>query len=132
MAEEVADCGRGDMGVLLGCRDDYSLDFRSELAVGVGDGAFRLKVYHVADSPDDVVDTEFAALVYGQAVILDDADSFKTCCGLSDDGYPFFIGEEAAFADVHADSYDDFVEHCQCAFQNIQMARCEGVEGSGE
>ena len=60
------------MRKLLRRRDYDGLDVRSQAAVCIGNGTLRLKVYHVAYAPHDVVDVPLPASVYGEAVVLDD------------------------------------------------------------
>ena len=127
--EDVADGCRGYVCELLCCRDDNGLHIRSQTAVRIGDGALRLEIYHVADSPDDVTDAKFTALVDGQVVVLDDADALQPDSRLSDDLDPLLVREEASLVYIDSHSHDHFVEHGQGSFQDIEMSCSERVKG---
>ena len=79
MLEQVAYRSRRNMRKLLSRRNDDRLDIRRQLAVGIGDGTLRLEIDHVPDSTHDMADAQFAACVYGQIVIINDAYTLKPC-----------------------------------------------------
>lgn len=118
------------MRKLLSCRDYDGLDIRCKPAVRISDGAFRLEVYHITDSTHDVVYSKFMASVDCQIVIFYDADALQALDSLTYDGNALVHVEEAALVLVDADSDDDFVEHCQCPFKNIEMSRRKRIKRS--
>lgn len=120
------------MRKLLSCRDYDGLDIWCKPAVRISDGALCLEVYHIADSTHDVAYSKFMASVDCQIVIFYDADAIQALDSLTYDGNALVHVEEAALVLVDADSDDDFVEHCQCPFKNIEMSRRKRIEGSGE
>lgn len=120
------------MRKLLSRRDYDGLDIGCKSAVRISDGALRLEVYHIADSAHDVAYSKFMASVDCQIVIFYDADALQALDSLTYDGNALVHVEEAALVLVYADSDDDFVEHCQCPFKNIEMSRRKRIEGSGE
>ena len=120
------------MRKLLSCRDYDGLDIWRKAAVRISDGALRLEVYHIADSAHDVAYSKFMASVDCQIVIIYDADAFQALDSLTYDVNALVHVEESALVLVDADSDDDFVEHCQCPFKNIEMSRRKRIEGSRE
>lgn len=120
------------MRKLLSCRDYDGLDIWRKAAVRISDGALCLEVYHIADSAHDVAYSKLMASVDCQIVIFYDADALQALDSLTYDGNALVHVEEAALVLVDADSDDDFVEHCQCPFKNIEMSRGKRIEGSRE
>ena len=130
--EDVPHRTGGDMGELLGRRNDDGLDVRGQAAVRVGDGALGLEVDHVPDTADDVVDAQFVAGVDGEVAILDDRDAGKPLRSLPDDVEPLLHVEEAALVLVDTHGDDHFVEHREGTLENVQMTGRERVERAGE
>ena len=128
MLEDIPDSSRRNMGIFLCSRDNDSLDIRSELSVRIRYRPLCLEVDHVADSPDDVPDAEFTALIDGQIVILDDADTFKAACSLTYDIHPLLIGEETPLVYIDTDSHDHLIEHGKGPLQNVEMSGCKRIE----
>ena len=120
------------MRELLGRRDDDGLDVRGQAAVRVGDGALGLEVDHVPHAADDVVDAQLVAGVDREVLILDDRHAGQPFGGLPDDAQALVHVEEAALVLVDAHGDDDFVEHRERAFEDIQMAGRERVERTGK
>ena len=118
------------MRKLLSCRDYDGLDIWRKAAVRISDRAFRLEVYHITDSTHDVVYSKFMASVDCQIVIFYDADALQALDSLTYDGNALVHVEEAALVLVDADSDDDFIEHCQCPFKNLEMSRRKRIKRS--
>lgn len=74
--------------------------------------------------------SKFMASVNCQIVIFYDADALQAFDSLTYDGNALVHVEEAALVLVYADSDDDFVEHCQCPFKNIEMSRRKRIKRS--
>ena len=130
MLKQVTHSSRRNMRKLLGSRNDDGLDIRSQFTVGIRNRPLCLEIDHVPDATHNVPDAQFAALVDGQVVILDDTHALKTGSGLTDDLHPLFIGEESPFVYIDTDSHDHFVKHRKSPLQDIEMAGCKRIERS--
>ena len=128
MLQQVAYRCRRYMGELLGSRNYYSLDVRSKLAVCICNRAFGLEIDHVSDTSDDMMDAQLAALVDRKVVILDDADTFKTCRCLTDDLYSLLIREKSSLIYIDSHCYDYLIKHSQGPLQDVEMACGEWVK----
>ena len=73
-------------------------------------------------------DTQFAADIDSQLVLLDDPSAVPPGSRLTDDVHALVHVEEAALVLIDTDTDDDFVKHRECTFQNIQMTCSEGIE----
>ena len=116
------------MGEFLGSRNYDSVYFRRKTAVRISYGAFRLEIYHVPDSADNMSYAEFSADIHGEGVVSRDPDSFQPCSGLPDDFGLRLRGKMPSFVYVYPYGYDYLVEHGQCAFENIEMTCRERIE----
>ena len=75
MLEDIPDGGRRNMRKLLGGRDDNCFDIGRKTAVRIGDRPLRFKIDHIPYPTHDMMDSQFATGINGQAVILDDGNT---------------------------------------------------------
>src|SRR5574344_301667 len=130
MTDDIPNGRRRNVSEFLRCRNDNSLNIRCEYPIGIGDRPFRLEIYHITDTPDHVLDSQFTTDIHGKFVILNHLHAFDTDSSLLDYIKSLIHCEKTAFVMIDTHGYHDLIKHSQCPFQDIQMTCSKWIERS--
>ena len=120
------------MGIFLCRRNDDRVDIRRQVPVRISDSLLIVKIGHIPDTSNYVLNTQLFTEINGEPVITHDLDSVKVSGGLGDDILALFHREETSLGLVDSHRYHDLIKDGQRSCQDVQMARSEWVERTGE
>ena len=122
----------GQVTVLIGRHEEHAVDVAGKRSVGVRHLELVLEVGDGAQAADNVVGTEFLALVNGQiGAAFDRAPATTIAHYLAHHVDPFGSREKAVFVGIDGDQDDQFVEHLERAFGDVDVTVGDRIETTG-
>ncbi len=128
---DLLDEGGGSEAEVFAGHDEDGFD-GGDLAVGEGDAELVVEIGEVAEAAEDGGGLAFLNELNGEAFVGFDGDVGEAAGEGAEEFEAFVDGEEEFFFGVDADGDDEAVKELAAAVNNVYMAKCGGVEGTGE
>lgn len=129
VSQYIPDYGRADIGLARRGQQKHRFNF-GEVAVGMCNGLFKLKICRISQPPQYVLGTDFPAEIHSQPLIgnhLKPGLFFET---LLNEPNPGFRGKHILLFRIDANGKDEFVEEGESSFNDVIVPQRKGIEGS--